>query len=211
VADARRKPDGIDSADGRAERDELSEHRAFRTSAWVTAFAVPDSPPRDHLYTIYAATRTGGLWKTTNNGITWAAISDSVDVAALGAVAVAPSDPSVVWMGTGDQANARSSYSGNGVYKSADSGKSWQHLGLRDSHHIARILIHPSNPNIVYVAAMGHLFSRNDERGVFRTRDGGKTWDKVLYVDGGRRGSSRLAVRVRESISPTMEGRSGES
>ena len=81
----------------------------FRTSAWVTAIAVPDSPPRDHLYTIYAATRTGGLWKTTNNGITWAAISDSVDVAAVGAVAVAPSDPSVVWMGSGDQANARSS------------------------------------------------------------------------------------------------------
>ena len=165
----------------------------FRTSAWVTAIAVPDSPPRDHLYTIYAATRTGGLWKTTNNGITWAAISDSVDVAAVGAVAVAPSDPAVVWMGSGDQANARSSYSGNGVYKSTDAGKSWQHMGLRDSHHIARILIHPSNPNIVYVAAMGHLFSRNEERGVFRTRDGGKTWDKVLYVDD-RTGAIDLAM-----------------
>src|SRR5688572_16266010 len=157
----------------------------FRTSAWVTAIAVPESPARDHLYTIYAATRTGGLWKTINNGITWTPISDSVDVAAVGAVALAPSNPDIVWMGTGDQANARSSYWGKGVYKSVDAGKTWQLMGLTDSHHIARIVIHPANPDIVYVAAMGHLFSRNEERGVFRTRDGGKTWTKVLYVDDG--------------------------
>src|SRR5512134_2670219 len=157
----------------------------FRTAAWVTDIAVPDGPGREHLYTIYAATRTGGLWKTTNNGITWAPISDSVDVAAVGAVAVAPSNASIVWMGTGDQANARSSYSGKGVYKSTDAGKSWQLMGLPDSHHIARIVIHPANPDVVYVAAMGHLFSRNEERGVFRTRDGGRTWQKMLYVDDG--------------------------
>jgi photosystem II stability/assembly factor-like uncharacterized protein len=88
-------------------------------------------------------------------------------------------------MGTGDQANARSSYSGTGVFKSTDAGKTWQFMGLPDSHHIARIVIHPANPDIVYVAAMGHLFSRNDERGVFRTRDGGKSWTKVLYIDDG--------------------------
>ena len=146
----------------------------FRTSAWVTEIAVPDTPARDHLYTIYAATRTGGLWKTTNNGITWDPISDSIEVAAVGAVALAPSKPEIVWMGTGDQANARSSYSGKGVYKSIDAGKTWQLMGLPDSHHIARIVIHPTNPDIVYVAAMGHLFSRNEERGVFRTRNGGR-------------------------------------
>jgi photosystem II stability/assembly factor-like uncharacterized protein len=157
----------------------------FRTSAWVTEIAVPESPPRDHLYTIYAATRTGGLWKTINNGITWTPISDSVEVAAVGAVAVARSNPNIVWMGTGDQANARSSYSGKGLFKSTDAGNTWQLMGLPDSHHIARIVIHPLNPEVVYVAAMGHLFSRNEERGVFRTRDGGKTWDKVLYVDDG--------------------------
>ena len=157
----------------------------FRTSAWVTEIAVPETPARDHLYTIYAATRTGGLWKTDNNGVTWTPISDSVEVAAVGAVAVAPSNPNVVWMGTGDQANARSSYSGKGVFKSTDAGKTWQFMGLPDSHHIARIVIHPTNPEIVYVAALGHLFSRNEERGVFRTRDGGKTWQKVLYVDDG--------------------------
>ena len=157
----------------------------FRTSAWVTEIAVPEAPARDHLYTIYAATRTGGLWKTANNGVTWAPISDSVEVAAVGAVAVAPSNPNIVWMGTGDNANARSSYSGKGVFKSVDAGKTWQFMGLPDSHHIARIVIHPTNPEIVYVAALGHLFSRNAERGVFRSRDGGKTWDKVLYVDDG--------------------------
>ena len=157
----------------------------FRTSAWVTEIAVPDTPARDHLYTIYAALRTGGLWKTTNNGITWSPISDSIEVAAVGAVAVSPSNANVVWMGTGDQANARSSYSGKGVFKSIDAGKTWQLTGLADSHHIARIVIHPSNPDAVFVAAMGHLFSRNEERGVFRTRDGGKTWQKVLYVDDG--------------------------
>jgi photosystem II stability/assembly factor-like uncharacterized protein len=157
----------------------------FRTSAWITEIAVPERPARDHLYTIYAASRTGGLWKTTNNGITWTPISDSVEAAAVGAVAVAPSNPNIVWMGTGEQANARSSYSGKGVFKSTDAGKTWQFMGLPDSHHIARIVIHPANPDIVYVAAMGHLFSRNEERGVFRTRDGGKSWTKVLYIDDG--------------------------
>jgi len=157
----------------------------FRTAAWVTEVAVPESPARDHLYTIYAATRSGGLWKTTNAGTTWRPVSDSVGAAAVGAVALAPSDPRIVWMGTGDQANARSSYSGKGVFKSTNGGDTWEFAGLPDSHHIARIVIHPKNPEIVYVAAMGHLFSRNEERGVFRTMDGGKTWKKVLYVNDG--------------------------
>jgi photosystem II stability/assembly factor-like uncharacterized protein len=165
----------------------------FRTAAWVTSIAVPDSPLRDHLYTMYAAVRTGGLWKTTNNGVTWTNVTDGIDVAALGAVALAPSNPDIVWIGTGDQANARSSYSGKGVFRSTDAGKTWQHMGLPDSHHIARIVIHPANPDIVYVAAMGHLFSRNQERGVFRTRNGGKTWENVLYVDDGT-GAIDLAI-----------------
>ena len=173
------------SLDGAVNATTFRNIGPFRTSAWVTEIAVPETPGRDHLYTIYAATRTGGLWKTANNGVTWAPISDGVDVAAVGAVAVAPSNPSLVWMGTGDNANARSSYSGKGVFKSVDAGKTWQFMGLPDSHHIARIVIHPTNPEIVYVAALGHLFSRNAERGVFRTRDGGKTWDKVLYIDDG--------------------------
>src|SRR5262245_18852860 len=157
----------------------------FRTAAWITQIAVPDAPAREHLYTIYAASRSGGLWKTSNNGITWNAVSDSVGAAAVGAVAVAPSNSQVVWMGTGDQANAPSSYSGKGVLKSTDAGATWQFMGLPDSHHIGRIVIHPTNPDVVYVAAMGHLFSRNEERGVFRTTDGGKSWKKVLYLSDG--------------------------
>ena len=89
--------------------------------------------------------------------MTWANVSDSVEVAAVGAVSVSSSNPNTVWMGTGEQANARSSYSGKGVFKSTDAGKTWQFMGLPDSHHIARIVIHPTNPEIVYVAAMGHL------------------------------------------------------
>ncbi|HEX3704760.1 MAG TPA: hypothetical protein VHU82_15635, partial [Vicinamibacterales bacterium] len=157
----------------------------FRTAAWVTEVAVPETPARDHLYTMYAATRSGGLWKTTNAGTTWTVVSDSVGVAAVGAVAIAPSNSQVVWMGTGDQANTRSSYSGKGVFKSTDAGQTWQFMGLPDSHHIARIVIHPTDPDIVYVAAIGHLFSHNEERGVFRTLDGGKSWKKVLYVNDG--------------------------
>jgi len=157
----------------------------FRSSSWVTEIAVPESPARDHLYTIYAATRSGGLWKTANNGITWAPVSDSVGAAAVGAVAIAPSNSQIVWMGTGANDVARSSYSGKGVFKSVDAGATWEFMGLPDSHHIARIVIHPKDPNVVYVAAIGHLFSRNEERGVFRTTDGGKTWARVLYVNDG--------------------------
>ncbi len=157
----------------------------FRTSAWVVEVAVPDAPLHEHLYTMYVATRSGGLWKTTNNGVTWEPISDSIDVAAVGAVALSPSDPQQVWLGTGANDLARSSYSGKGLYKSTDGGETWDFVGLGDSHHIARIIVHPTDPDTVWVAAMGHLFSRNEERGVFRTRDGGDTWEKVLYVDDG--------------------------
>ena len=155
----------------------------FRQSAWVTSIAVPVAPLHAHLYTIWVGTRSGGVWKTTNGGVTWDPVFDSVGVPSIGAVAIAPSNGDIVWVGTGEQANARSSYSGKGVYKTTDGGKTWRAMGLEDTQHIARIVIDPHDPNVVYVAAMGHLFSTNAERGVFRTTDGGKTWKKVLYVD----------------------------
>src|SRR4051794_23603480 len=155
----------------------------FRTAPWVTAVDVPETPLHDHLYTIYAASRSGGLWKTTNAGTTWTNLTDSIGAEAMGAVAIAPSNPNIVWIGEGDQANARSSISGKGVFKSTDAGATWQFMGLPDSHHIARIVIHPANPDVVYVAAIGHLFSRNAERGVSKTADGGKTSNKVPYVN----------------------------
>ncbi|HKC84960.1 MAG TPA: hypothetical protein VKG02_03225, partial [Blastocatellia bacterium] len=155
----------------------------FRAGSWVSDIAVPESPMKSHLYTFYVAARSGGVWKTTNNGTTFEPVFENQNVASIGALAVAPSDENTVWVGTGDASCARSAYWGDGVYKSTDGAKTWRRMGLGDSHHIARIVIHPSNPDIVYVSAMGHLFSTNEERGVFKTADGGKTWNKVLYVN----------------------------
>jgi len=154
----------------------------FRAGSWVTCFAVPDSPPEAHLYTFYVGTRNGGVWKTTNNGITFEPVFDTQSHLSIGAIAISSSNPEIVWVGTGEAHNARSSQSGDGVYKSTDGGLTWQNMGLRDSHHIPRIIIHPTSPDIVYVASMGHLFTPNQERGVFKTTDGGKTWEKVLYL-----------------------------
>lgn len=153
----------------------------FRLGARVSDIAVPNGP--DHLYTWYVAFWTGGLWKTTNNGTTFEPVFDKEDNLAIGAVTVAPSNPNVVWVGTGDAFTSRSSFAGDGVYKSTDGGKTWKNMGLRDSQHIARIRIDPTNPNNVYVAAMGHLYSENTERGVFHSTDGGRTWQKSLYID----------------------------
>src|SRR5262245_47799703 len=139
----------------------------FRMGARTSDIAVPAAPTRDHLYTFYVGFWTGGLWKTTNNGTTFEPVFDRQSKLAIGDVAVASSDANVVWVGTGDAFTSRSSYAGDGVYKSTDAAKTWTNMGLRDSHHIARIAIHPSNPDVVYVAAMGHLFSDNAERGVF--------------------------------------------
>ena len=102
---------------------------------------------------------------------------------AVGDVTIAPSNSNIVWVGTGDAFTSRSSYAGDGVYKSTDAGRTWTNMGLRDSHHIARIAIDPANPDVVFVAAMGHLYSDNVERGVFKTTNGGATWDKVLFVN----------------------------
>jgi photosystem II stability/assembly factor-like uncharacterized protein len=155
----------------------------YRAGSWVTDFAVPESPAKAHMYTFYVGTRNGGVWKTVNNGTTFEPVFDAQDRLSIGAVTLAPSDPEIVWVGTGEVACARSSYSGDGVYKSTDGGKTWKNMGLRDSHHIAQVIVHPTNPDVVYVASMGHLYSFNEERGVFKTEDGGETWSKVLYID----------------------------
>src|SRR5438046_1548455 len=157
----------------------------FRAGSWVSDIAVPESPAKAHLYTFYVAARNGGVWKTTNNGTTFDPVFEGQQVASIGSLAVARSNADIVWVGTGDASCTRSAYWGDGVYKSTDGGATWRHAGLADSQHIARIVIHPTNPDIVYVAAMGHLFSTNDERGVFRTTDAGRSWKKVLFVNDG--------------------------
>jgi photosystem II stability/assembly factor-like uncharacterized protein len=139
--------------------------------------------PRGESYTIYIGSAAGGLWKTDNEGVTWKPVFEQGPSTAIGDVAVAPSNPNIVWLGTGEANIYRSSQSGIGVYKSTDAGKTWQHMGLEDTYTIPRIVIHPKNPDIVYVAACGHEWTFNPNRGVYKTTDGGETWTKVLYVD----------------------------
>ncbi|MDX2034171.1 MAG: hypothetical protein SF339_26080 [Blastocatellia bacterium] len=145
----------------------------------IDDFAVVESNP----HTIYAATASGGLWRTTNNGVTWEPLFDGESHSSIGDVALAPSNPDIVWVGTGEPNNRQSSSWGNGVYKSVDGGKTWTNMGLKDSHHIGRIVVHPTNPEIVYVAAVGRLWGPNRERGLFKTTDGGKTWTNTKFID----------------------------
>ncbi len=163
-----------------------------RQSGRFVDFAVPNGQPN----TFYAASASGGLWKTENNGQTFEPLFDHEKVFSIGDIAVAPSDPAVLWLGSGEANNSRSTYWGDGVYKSVDGGKTWLNRGLRESQHIGRIVIHPSNPDVVYVAALGHLYSENPDRGVYKSTDGGKTWDKVLAVtvDGRTVGAVDLAM-----------------
>ena len=133
--------------------------------------------------TFYFGAVAGGVWKTIDAGRTWMPIFDNQPVASIGALAVSTSDPNVIYVGTGE-ADMRSDISyGAGMYKSIDAGKSWSYIGLGDTRQIGRVLIDPKNPDIVLVAALGHGFGPNSERGVYRTTDGGKSWTRVLYKD----------------------------
>lgn len=135
---------------------------------------------RDHYY---FGSVGGGVWESLDAGRTWNPIFDSMPIASIGAIAVAPSDPAVIYVGSGE-ADMRSDIGyGNGMYKSSDSGKSWKHIGLTNTHQIGRVLVNPENADIVFVAALGHAYGPNEERGVFRSTDGGETWQKVLYKD----------------------------
>ena len=145
----------------------------------IDDFAVVESDPN----IVYVGTASGGVWKTTNNGTTWEPVFDKEAVSTIGDVAIAPSDPSVVWVGTGEPNNRQSSSWGDGIYKSLDAGKTWKRMGLGATHHIARIVIHPKNPDVVYVAAQGHLWGANPDRGVYKSSDGGKTWSQVLKIN----------------------------
>jgi photosystem II stability/assembly factor-like uncharacterized protein len=173
------------------------------TASQSTASAIIDAAPWRHIgpasyggriddveaveanpHIIFIGAASGGVWKTVNNGITWKPVFDKDGGSqSIGDLAIAPSDPNIIWAGTGEPNNRQSSSWGDGVYKSIDGGDTWQHAGLRDSHHIGRIVIHPRNPDIVFVAALGHLWGPNAERGLYRTRDGGKTWQQVLKID----------------------------
>lgn len=184
------------SATERLERFEM--HRSleaaspFRTLPWQhlgptnisgRATDVAVAEPRGETYTMYVGAAGGGVWKTTNEGVTWENVFDREITASIGDIAIAPSDPEQVWVGTGEANIFRSSHAGAGIYRSVDGGESWEHAGLTETQTIARIVVHPTNPEIVWVAASGHEYRDNPDRGIYRTVDGGESWEKVLYVD----------------------------
>lgn len=148
-------------------------------SGRIADFAVnPDNP-----FEYYVATASGGVWKTTNNGTTYKPIFDGQSSYSTGCITMDPSNHSIIWVGTGENNNQRSVAYGDGVYKSMDGGKSWKNMGLKNSEHIGKIIVHPDNSNIVYVAAIGPLWKKGGDRGVYKTIDGGKTWEAVLTID----------------------------
>ena len=131
--------------------------------------------------TFYFGSVGGGVWKSLNSGRTWNPVFDSNNVASIGAIGVAPSNPNVVYVGTGEPDMRDSIAFGDGIYKSIDAGKSWKHIGLENTRQIGRIIVDPKNPNTVFVAALGHAYGQNPDRGVYRSLDGGATWQKVLF------------------------------
>ncbi len=132
---------------------------------------------------VYAAAAQGGVWKSTDDGANWTGIFEDYPTASIGDLAIAPSNPKIVWIGTGEANIFRSSMAGIGIFKSVDAGLHFTYMGLGDTQHIARILVHPTNPDIIYVASPGHEYTFNPERGIYKTTDGGKTWQKIFYKD----------------------------
>ena len=148
-------------------------------SGRIVDLAVAESDP----IKFYVASATGGVFKTSDNGITLTAVFENEGTHSVGAIALHQRDTAIVWVGTGERANRQSSSWGDGVYKSTDGGATWTNMGLRDSRHIGRIALHPDDADLVYVAAMGHLWGPNEERGLYRSRDGGTTWQPILQID----------------------------
>jgi photosystem II stability/assembly factor-like uncharacterized protein len=161
-------------------------------SGRVAAIAAVESNPN----VVYAGAASGGVWKSTNGGLTWTPVFDDQPVASIGAIAVDPSNPDVVWVGTGEGNPRNSASIGNGVYRSPDGGRTWVHLGLEKTERIDRIVVHPTNPDVVWVAALGQEWGENPERGVYKTEDGGKTWNRMLYVNP-RTGAADLVIDPR--------------
>ena len=153
----------------------IGPYRGGRTRAVA---GVPGAP---NLFYIGAV--NGGVWKSDDYGRTWTAIFDSQPTQSIGAIAVAPSNPDIIYVASGEGLQRPDLSVGNGIYKSTDAGKTWTHLGLRDGEQIPAMVIDPADPNRLFAAVLGHPFGANEQRGIFRSVDGGKTWERVLYKD----------------------------
>jgi len=169
---------------------QMKDQSVFKDLKW--RFLGPDvisgrctdiAVPKGRKHTIYIGAATGGVWKTENTGITWEPLFDEAPSMSIGDIAIAPTNPDIIWVGTGEANIFRASVAGTGVYKSTDAGKTWEYMGLADTHTIGRIVIHPENTDVVYVAASGHEWTYNEERGVYKTTDGGQTWEKIFYIN----------------------------
>jgi photosystem II stability/assembly factor-like uncharacterized protein len=150
----------------------------FRGGRVLAVTGVPSQPN-----TYYFGAVAGGVWKTTDGGVSWDPLFDKQTTSSIGSIAVSDSDPNVIYVGTGEACIRGNISFGDGVYRSNDAGKTWANVGLKDTRHIGSVIVHPTNPDVAFVAALGHAYGTNTERGIFRTRDGGKTWEKVLYLD----------------------------
>lgn len=172
------------------------KHEALKASSWFKGLEwrnigptsqggriVDIAAPHDEPYTFYVAFASGGLWKTTNNGASFTPLFDEMPTNIMGDIAIAPSDSKVIWVGTGENNSSRSSYGGFGVYRSTDGGKTWENKGLNNSDRIGRIVVDPKDPNHVYVAALGKLYTKGGQRGIYETKDGGNTWTQILKGD----------------------------
>ena len=158
--------------------------------------AAVDALDTDYRHVI-CASASGGVFKSTNGGITWDAIFDGFGPSSIGSVALNQQNPDIIWVGTGEAANRNSSGWGNGIYKSMDGGKTFQHMGLKTTQHIAEIALHPNDPNIAYAAAIGHLWGISGDRGLFKTTDGGKSWEKITQglPNDGKTGCTEIIMR----------------
>ena len=150
----------------------------FRAGRTVGAVGVPSQPN-----VFYIGVNNGGVWKTDDYGRTWNPIFDEAPTGSIGDLAVSPSHPNIIYVGTGEGMHRPDLSVGDGMFKSIDGGKSWQHIGLEDVQQVGRVIVHPTNPDIVFVAGMGHPYGTNTTRGVFKSMDGGKTWKKTLYIN----------------------------
>ena len=182
-----------------AEHLSVFDYREIGPTAQSGRF-VEIAVPAQRPYTFYIASASGGLWKSENNGLTYDILFDEESTFSIGSIAVAPSNPDILYLGSGEANNSRSSYWGDGVYRSNDAGETWTNVGLPNSQHIGRIRIHPTNPDVVYVAALGPLYTQTPERGVYKTTNGGRTWDQVLapVVDGRTIGAVDIAMDPRD-------------